>query len=1718
MKTFKTNWIKCLYLLLIMTLLIMVPHIANSQTKYYDGPTWPMLVGSTDSRLVFTLEETDATVMVRVMMVGPFGLWTQTTAISYDSTVLTATNPTYTLDCPSFVGSERTYVSRASRVGSLYPAFTPDAVTIAPINTPPLGAVHDMYYQSVAFLDLPPSGHDTLKAIRRPAGELLPLYNLHFRKNHPGTPLQKTDLGFMGESILSFDGGMHAIEYFNYWSGFSRAIGYLEPWTTGLFFYIVPNLFVFRSPSDVVTDPATNIQVYTADLNANFKRGDFGTANDMYVSKHNSSDQTGRINWDDVHYYGLFYSVDSADIYIDDISDSITVNGTLYPFPTKAEIVSAAGAPISIDGIDFYFIEFPENLAPDGTMNYTAYDAPLPYSSYDTMHYVWSYIRYSFETSNTYLQVDGPVRLKKLINCDALGDVKFVQENVLGGYTHGFDDLGFDKPGIDTTWDANTLPYRLVARLDSAKFVATNNSGVVLGTGTSLDGFTFTADTTVVKWIAYMDELTDTCEFMVIFNNSILECDSTPNRYVQEDFDGAGHYTHSGFNWDVKVKTGFALSDSSYVATGALVATGKTLDNAVFPVGITHVKWYGTNDADGSVDSCEFDVTVNPVHFMACGLLNPDYYAIEDSLGYYTHHGVTWDAIPDSLYVPTTVAIVLDSLYYVASEISASGMPALPLTGAFSLDTVKFPVGTTLVKWIGKDEGGYLDTCEITITVYPKEFMDCPSIGTANQTAKENESGFYKHSGTTWDVDVVSSMGVAADTTFYYISDKAVPTTGSSLDTVHFPLGVTTVKWYGVITSPQGDVFTDTCATFTVTVTADALLVCTEDQVYYVQEPTAGAGYTQSGATWDAVVKLGVTVTDTVFVTEGLYGTPATTPTTGHFTLDGVNFPVGTTLVKWIATDASLTEDTCEFTVVVLPKQDVDILNCSVIGNKDTVETSPKGYYTHNNTNWNVGILSSLTGFDSTFQLDTAYFTTTTTGGKPAIPATGKTLNGVQFPLDTTTVVWTGIIRDPNGGPDFVYTCDFYVAVHPNYLMECDSIGGDQDVQVDAGLTTYTHSGADWDPTPRQGVNLVAETFKTTGATVMTGSTTLSGKVFNLGTTRVKWFVTDDMGTIDSSCYFDVTVYSRDLTTNCSTMTDQVADENGNGYYVHSGSAWDITPKTGATITGYAIGATQSMGATTLNAKQFPLGTTLVKWFAKQTTTNGVTFYDTCEYSVTVVPTNLTLCPATPNKTVPENNTGYYEHTGTGWDISTITLANLTYTNKEYDLSALGLLASTSSLNAATFQVGITHVKYIVEADYVLPDLTVRTIYDTCEFDVQVTPLSLLDCTDPAMYPKRVDESAPMSGYDHTGSGWDAVLSTSAFGLTVDVYYKVTTPDATIYNGAIGQSLDGFNFPVGVSTVVWYAEEFGTSRVNSCSFKVTVDPLLLPVLDCSQLPKPNPTVLSDTEGAIVYTHSGTTWDAQKGDPATILASLIYRLDGATTGTGTSLDGVEFHLGKTTVTWIGTDVYNFVDSCKFIVTVDMRCPSSVAYEGGPYNVTPLAGLCWTDNMANRNYDGAGAIAFARAYTCSGCDSTTIASIFGLLYTWYSAVNVPEGSSTLPTIGANGHVQGICPTGYHVPSQTELNLLNLYPMADLKSTDYWMVPGTNTTGFNALPAGKFNDAINRFEDLYGSTGYWTSYDNSGKSTTFYNMMSYYCSSVQISDILKSAGLSVRCIMDY
>jgi uncharacterized protein (TIGR02145 family) len=142
-------------------------------------------------------------------------------------------------------------------------------------------------------------------------------------------------------------------------------------------------------------------------------------------------------------------------------------------------------------------------------------------------------------------------------------------------------------------------------------------------------------------------------------------------------------------------------------------------------------------------------------------------------------------------------------------------------------------------------------------------------------------------------------------------------------------------------------------------------------------------------------------------------------------------------------------------------------------------------------------------------------------------------------------------------------------------------------------------------------------------------------------------------------------------------------------------------------------------------------------------------------------------------------------------------------------------------------------------------------------------------------------------------------------------------------------------------------------------------------------------------------------------------------------------------------------------------------------------------------------------------CLNIIDSSFEHLYGNLYNWY-AVN--DG-------------RGLCPTGWHVPTDTEWTILTNFfggltvaggPMKEV-GTAHWNSPNTgatNASGFTGLPGG-LRDFIGSFI-TFGNTGHWWSSTESGASG-WYRVLYYNGGTVGSDNEDKRLGLSVRCLRD-
>lgn len=166
----------------------------------------------------------------------------------------------------------------------------------------------------------------------------------------------------------------------------------------------------------------------------------------------------------------------------------------------------------------------------------------------------------------------------------------------------------------------------------------------------------------------------------------------------------------------------------------------------------------------------------------------------------------------------------------------------------------------------------------------------------------------------------------------------------------------------------------------------------------------------------------------------------------------------------------------------------------------------------------------------------------------------------------------------------------------------------------------------------------------------------------------------------------------------------------------------------------------------------------------------------------------------------------------------------------------------------------------------------------------------------------------------------------------------------------------------------------------------------------------------------------------------------------------------------------------------------------------------------------NYDGTD-VAAAKACEYNGVN---IYQTYGVLYNWPAAMAGAASSDGKPS-----DVQGVCPDGWHLPSDEEWKLLINYlggthggagKKMKETGTTHWQSPNegaTNESGFTGLPGGHRH--INGFFDNINIYGYWWSATEYDANRAILRRLYYNNSTVESNSNDKRYGFSVRCVKD-
>jgi hypothetical protein len=1028
-------------------------------------------------------------------------------------------------------------------------------------------------------------------------------------------------------------------------------------------------------------------------------------------------------------------------------------------------------------------------------------------------------------------------------------------------------------------------------------------TGVTIGTGNTLDGVTFNAGTTTATWtITDGNGNTAQCSHTItISDTEDPEINCSGNQAVNTN-PGVCTYTHSGTGWNATGTDNCNIASITYSLGGATTGTGTSLNGVVFNTGITTITWTITDGA-GNTAQCSHTVTVTDVENPVISCTGSHTVSTNPGTCSYIHNGTAWNATG-------TDNCSVSSITYVLSGVTTG-------TGS-TLNGVSFNLGTTTATWTIVDGNGNTAVCSHIIIV---EDNENPTISCAGDQSSITDPGIcsYTHSGTTWDASGSDNCSVSSIT---FTLTGATTGSGSTLNGITFNLGTTTATW--TITDGNGN--TAQCShNITITDNENPVINCVGNQTE--SSDPGVCTYTHSGTGWNA------NGTDNCSVSSITYTLSGATTGTGT-SVGGVIFNLGTTTATWTITDGSGNTAQCSHTITISDNEN-PFINC---GSDQFVNTDPGVCtYTHNGNGWDA------TGTDNCTIASISYTLSGATTGA------GTTLNGVIFNPGLTTITWT--ITDGSGN---AAQCTQRVTVtdNENPIINC---AGNQAVNTDPGTCTYIHSGTNWDASGSDNCVINSITFTLSGATMGSG-TSLNGLTFNLGTTTAMWTITDGNDNT-AQCSYTITVEDdENPTINCAGNQIVHADP-GTCSYTHSGTNWDATGSDNCLITSIDFilsGATTGTG-TTLNGLTFNFGTTTATW----TIIDGNSNTAECSHTITVEDSENPIINCTGNHVVnADPGTCSYTHSGTSWDATGSDNCSVSIIG--YTLSG-ATTGNGISLNGVTFNLGIT------TATWIITDGSGNTA--TCSHTITVEDYEnpTINCAGN----QTTNTDPGTCTYTHSGITWDATGSDNCSVSSINFILTGATSGS-------GTSLNGVIFTLGTTTAAWTITD-GNANTAICSHTITIEDNENPTIICAG----NHTVSTDP-GTDTYTHSGTGWNATGSDNCSV-SSITYTLSGATTGTGTTLDGITFNLGVTTVTWIITDGSGNTTSCSHTITVvDNEIPTISCIGNQNRNTDPGTctymhnGIDWDATGSDNN----GVISII--YVLSGATTGTGTSLNGVTF--------------------------------------------------------------------------------------------------------------------------------------
>lgn len=257
---------------------------------------------------------------------------------------------------------------------------------------------------------------------------------------------------------------------------------------------------------------------------------------------------------------------------------------------------------------------------------------------------------------------------------------------------------------------------------------------------------------------------------------------------------------------------------------------------------------------------------------------------------------------------------------------------------------------------------------------------------------------------------------------------------------------------------------------------------------------------------------------------------------------------------------------------------------------------------------------------------------------------------------------------------------------------------------------------------------------------------------------------------------------------------------------------------------------------------------------------------------------------------------------------------------------------------------------------------------------------------------------------------------------------------------------------------------------------------------------------SDSSALAALRDSISRFSARIRDDSSDLASARDSIDSLSARSATQASSLAFYQAILATESEGIPWNTLIPGGYF---VDAR-------DGHAYRTTTIGSQIWM--AENLDYPGATGDT-GRCYE----NSADSCARYGRLYTWAEAT----GGTTSSVVPSG--VRGLCPSDWHVPSDSEWNLLKTTASAtsyqvgmNLKSPGGWLSgTGTDLFGFRAIGGGLVSGTISEGAARYG---FWWSSTINDASTALGRMISYTSTTMSGSaTYARSNSLSLRCLKD-